>query len=242
LKFNGPSTSGLMRSLAAVFLLGLYIFLAGCALRSRETISYHAFDYPPPAKEDDSPIRGTLMVYRFLPAPSVDIDSLVISQSSGTAESAQRHHWEDNPADMITELIVRDFETSGLFEKTVDQLSSVRYRYALEGTIRNLQGTTANGQGKALIEVEAVLTDFEARAGQDKSLLKKLYKIGIPTKDATPDSIIKGLDQAVREFSERLRNDIRVLLEPKISEPARQAPRKVPPPRTRHKKTAMINV
>ena len=87
-------------------------------------IAYHAFDYPAPAKETNPPIPGTLMVYRFLTAPSVDIDTLVISQSSGAEKSARLHHWEDNPADMITELVVRDLDSSGLFEKTVDQMSS----------------------------------------------------------------------------------------------------------------------
>ena len=89
------------------------------------------------------------MIYRFLPASSVDIDTLVVSQSPGTEKSALLHRWEDNPADMITELVLRDLDSSGLFEKTVDQLSSARYRYALEGIIRNLQGTVTDGEGES---------------------------------------------------------------------------------------------
>jgi ABC-type uncharacterized transport system auxiliary subunit len=224
--------------MAAVFILGLVVVLAGCAIRPRETITVHAFDYPAPFKEANPPVPGTLMVYRFLPAPSVDIDSPVITQSSGTEKSPLLFRWEDNPADMITELVVRDLESSGLFEKTVDQLSSARYRYALEGTIRNLQGMIANGQGKALIAVEAALTDFEARAGQDKNLLKKLYKIEVPTPDTKADSIIKGLDLAVKEFSEQLRIDIRAALQPKSPEPEKRVPHKAPPVKTRHKKAA----
>ena len=191
-------------------------------------ITYHAFDYPSPAKEATPPIPGTLMVYRFLPASSVDIDSLVISQSSGPEKSALLHRWEENPADMITELVVRDLDSSGLFEKTVDQLSSARYRYALEGTIRNLQGIIADGKGKALIAVDASLTDFEARMGADKNLLKKLYRIEVPSQDATPDSIIKALNLAVKELSDRLRDDIRAALEPKAPEQEKKAPRKAP--------------
>jgi ABC-type uncharacterized transport system auxiliary subunit len=168
----------------------------------------------------------------------VDIDTLVVSQASGTEKSALLHRWEENPADMITELVVRDLDSAGLFQKTVDQLSSARYRYALEGTIRNLQGIVADGKGKALIAVEASLTDFEARMGADKNLLKKLYKIEIPSQDAMPDSIIKALNLAVKEFSERLRADIRAALEPKAQEQEQKAPRKAPPSKPRHKKTA----
>ena len=178
------------------------------------------------------------MVYRFLPAPSVDIDTLVVSQSPGTEQAALLHRWEDNPADMVTELVLRDLDSSGLFEKTVDQLSSARYRYALEGIIRNLQGTVADGKGKALIAIDATLIDFEGRVGLEKNLLKKLYKIEVPSQDATPDSIIRALNLAVKEFSERLRDDIRAAVEPKVPEPEKQPPRKAPPSKPRLKKTA----
>jgi ABC-type uncharacterized transport system auxiliary subunit len=238
LKYNGLSISLLLSPLATVFTLGLIVILAGCALRSREMITYHAFDYPSPVKETQPPIPGTLMIYRFLPASSVDIDTLVVSQSPGTEKSALLHRWEDNPADMITELVLRDLDSSGLFEKTVDQLSSARYRYALEGIIRNLQGTVTDGKGKALIAIEATLIDFEARMGMKKTLLKKLYKIEIPSQDATPDSIIKALNLAVKEFSERLRYDIRAAVEPKVPEPEKKAPRKPPQTKPRLKKTA----
>gem|GEM_PF-1120646 len=226
LKYNGLSISVFPSPLAAVFTLGLIVILAGCALRSREMITYHAFAYPSPVKETQPPIPGTLMVYRFLPAPSVDIDSLVVSQSSGTEKAALLHRWEDNPADMITELVLRDLDGSGLFEKTVDQLSSARYRYALEGAIRNLQGIIKDGTGRALIEVEAGLTDFEAPAGKEKNLIKKNYRIEVPSQDTTPDSIMKALNVAAKEFSDRLRNDIRSAVEPEVPEQEKKTPRK----------------
>lgn len=238
MKYNGLSISVFASLLAAVFTLGLIVVLAGCALWSREMITYHAFDYTSPVKETQLTIPGTLMVYRFLPAPSVNIDSLVVSQSSGTEKIALLHRWEDNPADMITELVLRDLDRSGLFEKSVDQLSSARYRYALEGIIRDLQGIVTDGKGKALIAIEATLIDFEARVGMEKILLKKLYKIEIPSQDATPDSIIKALNLAVKEFSDRLRDDIRAAVEPKAPEQEKKAPRKPPQTKPRLKKTA----
>ncbi len=233
MRCNGPPICVFLSPLAAVFTLGLIVVLAGCALKHRDMITYHALDYPAPVKETKPPIPGTLMVLRFLPASSVDIDYLVISQSSKPEKSAL-HHWEDNPADMITELVVRDLDSSGLFEKTVDQLSNARYRYALEGTIRDLQGVIQDGKGKAVVAVEATLTDFEARAGRDKNLLKKFYKIEVPLPDTTPNSIVKGLDLGVKELSEGLRNDIRAALEPKAPEPEKKTPRKAarPTPRT----------
>ncbi len=183
------------------------------------------FDYPTPAKENKPPIPGTLMVYRFIPASSVDINSLVVTRSSGSKQSVMLHRWEENPADMITDLVVRDLENFELFEKTVDQLSTVRYRYALEATIRKLQGNITDGKASALLEVEATLTDFEAPAGGEKTLLKKDYKIEIPSQDTSSNSIIKALDLAVKKLSEDLRADIRVAVEPKVPHQPKKVPR-----------------
>ncbi len=222
MRCSGLPTTVFPSPIAAVFTLGLIVVLAGCALKSRDIIAYHAFDYPAPAKETNPPIRGTLIVYPFIPAPSVDVDTPVISQSSGDDKSARLHRWEDKPADMITELVVRDLDSSGLFEKTVDQLSSARYRYALEGAVRNLQGIIKDGKGRALLEVEAGLTEV----GREKDLIKKNYRIEVPSQDTTPDSIMKAFNVAAKEFSDRLRDDIRSAVEPKAPEQEKETPRK----------------
>ena len=222
------STRLILSSLPAMLTVGLIIISVGCAIRARDMITYHAFDYPSPARETEPPIPGTLMVYRFLTAPSVDVDSLNLSQSRGTEKAASLSRWADNPADMLTELLLRDFETSGLFEKTVDQLSSVSYRYALEGTIRNIQGIITDGKGKALVDVEVTMTDFEAPIGKGKNLIRKLYKIEIPSSDATPDSIVKALNLAMQELSVRLRKDIRSAIETNVPAEGKKSPHKAP--------------
>jgi ABC-type uncharacterized transport system auxiliary subunit len=152
------------------------------------------------------------MVYRFLLDRSVPIHSLVISESKGGPPSATTYLWEENPADMITDLVVRDLQSSQLFERAVDQLSTVRYRYSLEGTIRNLQGVTKDGKASAMLEVDATLTDFEAPAGSPKNLMRKNYAIETPSVDSKPESIMKALNTAVKDLSEQLRNDIRSAL------------------------------
>lgn len=195
---------------------GLLIFavclLDGCAVTSKDIV-YHSFKYPSPVKQETLSIPETLMVYQFLLDRSVDTYSLVITESSGNEKFFQLHRWEENPADMMTELVQRDLHSSGLFERTVDQQSNAKYRYALEGNIRTLQGLIKDGKGSAVIVVDVNLTDFEARPGAQKTLLKKTYNIDVPSNGTDPDSIIKSLNIGIKEFSDRLRTDLRALLQ-----------------------------
>ena len=218
------------RNLSGILSLTLLIFSSGCAFMGREAIIYYAFDYPVPQRNSDSgPISGdTLMVYKFLLAPSVDTDSLVISEPGGKETPMLLHQWKDNPADMVTELLLRDLENSGLFRKTVDQMSTARYRYALEGTVRNLQGRVKDEKGKALIEVDVTLIDFNSPVGTRKDLLRKSYRIEAPSVDTRPESIVKALNMAVRELSQEVRKDIGSALKEQAEQAAPSKDQKAP--------------
>jgi ABC-type uncharacterized transport system auxiliary subunit len=203
-----PVTKNLVLSLA----LGLVTM--GCAIYARDAVIYHALDYPSPQKEKNSeaPIPETLMIYRFLLSPSVDMDRMSISETRKGEEIKATVRWDGNPADKVTDLLVRDFEKSGLFERTVDQWSNSRYRYALEGAVTKLDGLISEGKASALLEANATLLDFEAPLGSKREIFKKLYRIEIPSPDSNPSSIVKAMDQGVMKLSEQLRADLKARL------------------------------
>ncbi|MBM3300732.1 MAG: membrane integrity-associated transporter subunit PqiC [Deltaproteobacteria bacterium] len=154
------------------------------------------------------------MVYGFLLADAVDPRHFVIREGQGGSSSAMLQKWEENPAEMVSELIRRDIEASGLFQKAVDQWSTVRHRYALEGKINTLHAVASRGKAKIQMEVEATLIDFEQRPGRGKTLMKKDYKIEVPSADTSSSSIARAINLAVKQLSERVRSDIRESLTP----------------------------
>lgn len=196
-----------------ILALGLFFIASGCGLETRDTIIYHTLNYPSPDKEFKTPIPHTLMVYRFLLAPDVESDSILTSQPKGSEKPVRIHRWQENPADIITDIVLRDIEASGLFRKVVDQLSNVRYRYALEGTLRDIHGVIKDGQASALVELEVVFTDFDALRPAQKDMLKKTYKVEIPSKDASAESFLAAFDAGVKEISAVLRADIRTAVD-----------------------------
>jgi len=192
--------------------LEVALSLAGCCFWKTQAIRYQTIDYPKPQKVVDTPIPETLMVYHFLIGSSVDLYHLVIEQANGK-EPTTGQRWEENPSDMISELIQRDVEASGLFAKTVDQWSTARYRYALEGKLIKLGGAISEGKAEAVLEAEATLLDFEAPIGAKRKIMSKTYTIRVPSVDTTPSSIGRAMNLAVRRLSESIQHDIRKSLE-----------------------------
>jgi ABC-type uncharacterized transport system auxiliary subunit len=220
------------KKISILLVITTLLVVTGCAVKNRD-ISYYAFDYPSPTKESDSPVKDTLMIYRFLPARSVSLDSLVISEDKEGEQTYFKYRWEENPADMITDLILRDLQTAGLFERVVDQLSSVRYRYALQGNIKTLQGVIKDGKARAILDMELILTDFDAPIGRDKTILKKSYKIETPSKDTEPASIIEAMNKAIENLSQKLRTDMKLSLDRAGALPSPGAKDGPPPHRTK---------
>lgn len=185
------------------------LLVCGCALSLTDKAVYYSLNYPSlvPAKEDQTPIPYTLMIYKFLVSPDVDVDTIVIKSQTGK-EISRRERWEENPADTITDLLIRDFRDAQIFANTVNQISDERYRYALEGTLATMEGRKNKGKIVALIEFEITLIDFEPRLGGKKVILNRRYKMEAPSKDSNSASLVSAFNQVIREFSERLRGDV----------------------------------
>lgn len=194
--------------------MSLLILVSACAFRSGERMTYYALDYPYPGTDRVTTHASseTLMIYRFLLSPRVEIDSLVISDPKSTKPSYWPHRWQENPADMVTDLLLRDFRNSGMFETTVDQLSDARYRFALEGTIRDLRGILGEDKAKALLDTDVTLIDFNPPPGGQRIMMKKRYKIEVPSEDKTATEIVRAFGLAVKELSEKLRRDVGAVL------------------------------
>ncbi len=152
------------------------------------------------------------MVYRFLLSDTVDIHHLIVTSTDEGDQTVTMQQWEFDPSDMVTELIQRDLEASGLFKKTVDQWSNASYRYALEGTIKKLEGVLKNGKAAAVLNVDVKLIDFESPLSARKNLMTKKYTIEVPSVDPKPVSIVRAVNLAVRKLSEQIRADIAAAL------------------------------
>ncbi|MGC8905901.1 MAG: ABC-type transport auxiliary lipoprotein family protein [Desulfomonilaceae bacterium] len=199
-----------MKNRAVSFVAVCLAFLvAGCAMSLTDKAVYYSLNYPGPTgvKEERSLIPDTLMIYKFLVAPDVDVDTIVVKSQTGK-EIARGERWQENPADTITDLLIRDFQDANIFSQTISQLSDAKYRYALEGTLSTLEGRERGGKVNAVLEIEITLIDFEPRLGGKKVILNRRYKVEVPAKDSRSESLVIGFNQGLRQFSERLRSDV----------------------------------
>ena len=193
-------------------LAAVSFLVAGCAMQSSVRMQPIILDYDPPSRMANVPIPNNLMVYQFLLAESVNPQYVTIVEPGSSVSQRAVERWRENPAEMITNLTLRDLARSGMFEHVVDQFSTMSYRYALDGTIRALQGQIRDKKVFAVLHLEASLIDFEVAWASDKIIFTKTYHVEIPCKDSSASAIAASLNRAVAEYSRLLRTDLETLL------------------------------
>ncbi len=193
-------------------LMAMSLLLGSCASQSPEVMRPFALDYPPPTRASTAPIPQTLMVYQFLLGPFVNPEFLMVSGMDSPPPDRAVQRWQQSPADMITNLTLRDLASSGLFFQTVDQFSTVPYRYALEGTVRTMEGRIKDGKAVAILGVEVSLVDYEVPWAADKIILTKAYQVEILGRNSSAEAIEAALSLAAAEYSRRLRKDLRAIM------------------------------
>ncbi len=193
--------------------------VSSCAMSLTDKTVYYSLSYPSPVveKEQRTPIADTLMIYKFLVSPEVDVDTIVVRSQAGK-EIARGERWEENPADTITDLLIRDFKDSNIFADTVSQISDAKYRYALEGTLSKMEGRERGGKINAVLEFEITLIDFEPRLGSKKVILTRRYSIENPSINSDSASLVAAFNQGLRQFSERLRSDVLAVVKTRINQ------------------------
>lgn len=158
------SRAGYLKAYCLVF--GAALFLTTCA--STPKTRYYTLHIPAPAAAS-ARTNFTLQVERF-DAPDLLLDNRIIYYTSPTELSFHEYsRWSSDPVDMLSELAMRFFAGTGLFQQVFAYPAPVRADYTLRGRVLELSEMKyePGGKGKsggARLELKLDLV----QAGQNK--------------------------------------------------------------------------
>lgn len=159
------SRAGYLKTYCLV--LGATLLLTACA--SSPKTRYYTLHTPPPPAAPSARTHFTLQVERFN-APDLLLDNRIVYYTSPTELSFHEYYrWSSDPGDMLSELAMRFFSESGLFQQVFAYPAPVHADYTLRGRVLELSElkykTGGNGKsGGARLGLKLDLV----RAGQNK--------------------------------------------------------------------------
>lgn len=192
------------------------LFVAGCLARTKPPylVEEYIFEYDLPEVKLNLPSDFTVKICRFSVAQSFNSKAMVFKPSPHRVSTYTYHRWRVNPADMVTDFIVRDFKGLGDIKAVFSYREIESARYMIEGGIEEFLQAKEDSQWRAILSVNVTFIDCSEKEIQDRVVFQKRYRFQQILEGETPEGLAKGMSMNMRNFSMALIEDIsRLVLE-----------------------------
>ena len=186
------------------------LLIAGCFPGSKppQTTEQFTFEYGPPAACSVAALPDALKVNRFSVAQQYNGPSMVYQPTPYRLAVYNLNRWRVNPGDMITDFLIRDLTSSGMFRGVFSYRQTESARFAVEGSVEEFLEIDEQDTGKARITLSVALIDTKETEVSKRLVFQKRYSSMEPLTVQTPEAFARGMSVAWERLSERILKDI----------------------------------
>lgn len=192
----------------------IFLLFPGCAtVRPQpEPVKYYTLSYDPPAPPDclttgnNKPL--SIHLKRLNANAPYDTNQIIYAESPYQRSSYAYHRWISTPANMVSSLLLRDIEKTGIAEAVITAPAGNTVTHRIEGTIIDFYENDAPGDWEAVFELQLMLIRSDRTAGAEKLMLKKTYREIRTLKKNNPLDLARAMSKALEAVSNAFIEDI----------------------------------
>jgi cholesterol transport system auxiliary component len=188
----------------------LILALAACLdlKQPRNKIDYYTLEYDSPAPGNQPSLSAPIRVDQFSVSPIYNTNRIIYREGLFKREAYVYHKWRANPADVVTYLLRRDLQQSGLFKAVVTRESRLPSAYVLEGSVDEFLEWNKKTGWEAYLSLSVTLMQENEPDISKKILLQKSYFSSKPCRQKTPGALAEAMSLAMSEISAQIMLDI----------------------------------
>ena len=194
------------------FLLIIFLTLGPAACldlkQPRNKIDYYTLEYDPPAPGNQPLLSAPIRVNQFSVSPIYNTNRIIYREGFFKREAYVYHKWRANPADVVTYLLRRDLQQSGLFKAAVSRESRLPSAYVLEGSVDEFLEWNKKTGWEAFLSLSIVLMQENEPDISKKILFQKTYFSNKPCRQKNPGALAEAMSSAMSEISAHIMLDI----------------------------------
>jgi ABC-type uncharacterized transport system auxiliary subunit len=202
-----PSSRPLIRTMAMA--AAISFLLSGCfGGQPGRAMQQYALEYTPDVSQGFSMFPETITVGRFSSAQLYGTTAMIYQEEPFQRDQYSYHRWRVIPADMVTDCLLQDLRSSGMFRAVFNHKNSEPSRYLLTGYIEDFREYDDNDGRWAIVSINVTLLDTSRQELPDSLLFQKNYRFAEPIDEKVPAGMAKGMSQAMAKLSGQLMGDI----------------------------------
>ncbi len=200
--------------------------LSSCISLKSEYPEIHYYNLQPiqPAQPIKHTLDGVLLVRQFLSHAEYSGENVLVDRGNNNIDRLYYHRWVDEPATLISDMLVQRCLESELFQGGVVQgASQVLPDYFVEGRVMELiagegrppelEETSERVRGWARVRVHFSLVRIDAERSSRDVVLQRIYEYAAPRPNTSISSIAPAVsvaagnvvDQFIEEMARVLR-------------------------------------
>jgi ABC-type uncharacterized transport system auxiliary subunit len=203
-----PTSAVLTAKLFIVFLFVL--LLAGCFCLGGASLpeEQYSLDYPSPKFEGLSSINEVIKMNQFVEAKEFRDATMVYSPSPLKRDAYSSAWWSASPGDIITDFLLRDLRSSGLFRAVFSYRDDADARLILNGGVEEFLEVDGNGGPKAVLALNVTLLDLNQKDMVKRVVFQKTFRETQSMEIKSPQALARGMSIAMEKVSRELQKDI----------------------------------
>lgn len=195
-----------------VIVLVCCTLLSGCAClfgSSSPPPEIYALEYPSPLFTDRRPVPELIRVSKFAPVEAFTVTTMIIRTAPNKRDAYPSAWWTVHPGFLVTDFLIRDMRTSGLFGGVFSYRDDAEVRYLLGGTVEEFLEEDGEGGPAAVVVVSASLLDHTARKTPSKGVVfQKAYREREVMTSKSPQALAAAMSTAVERLSRAIQSDV----------------------------------
>jgi cholesterol transport system auxiliary component len=193
----------------SIFLFSLFL-LVGCFSRSKPPyiVEQYMIEYAPPAINGLSMLPESIKIERFSISQSFNTQAMVYNLHTFKYATYNYNQWRVNPADMVTDFLLRDFRDSRIFHAVFSYRDIEKSRFVVEGGLEEFLETNDKNILKAALSASVSLLNTDQKEINKRVVFQRQYKFQETIREHTPEEFAKGMSVNMSRFSEQLVKDM----------------------------------
>ena len=190
--------------------LGLWavaLLLGGCAAGAKTSaaaVRQYALEYPSPAFGNLERVPGSIRVEPLSIARTFSTASMVYRSRPFVYGDDAYNRWKIKPSVMISDLLLRDMKSAGLFGGVFSNSDSESGDYALGGVIEELYEQEERDGGKAVLALNVTLLNRSRQNTGSRLIFQKNYRSVQTMETCDAESMARAMSKAMEALSREI--------------------------------------
>lgn len=192
----------------ALGLWAVVLLLGGCAAGAKTAaVRQYALEYPPPAFGNLARVPDSIRVEPLSIARAFSNASMVYRSKPFVYGDDAYNRWKIKPSVMISDLLLRDMKSAGLFGGVFSGSDSESGDYALGGVIEELYEQEERDGGKAVLALNVTLVNRSRQNTGSRLIFQKNYRSVQAMETCDAESMARAMSKAMEALSRQITLD-----------------------------------